>query len=130
LTEEAQKYVSMKGAREIMSDIVLTSKGFLGIIAGKVVTDVREGTGTLVITYSTEGRIERKEVPLVIHKDTKELQINPKTNYLKVNGVKIKPIEPEILSVESFPAFSRITKMFESDMPTTRSLQSSRPPPK
>lgn len=68
----------------------------------------------MIIKYSSSGAIKKVEVPLITNRDTRELQINTRVNFVKQYGVSIREVDPEVLTVESYPAFSRITKMFDN----------------
>lgn len=99
LTTEAQKYVSIKGSRELFSDIVLASKYFLGILAKPIYDQLGvEPDGTLSLVYSSDGELHRNDVPITTNRDTKEVLINNKVNFVKHYGVTIKQLEPEVLS--------------------------------
>jgi hypothetical protein len=97
--------------------LVLTCKYFLAALAKPISDQLGvEVDGLLTIIYSSDGEIRRSDFPILVNRDTKEVHINNKVNFIKQFGVTIKQLEPEVLSSEGFPSFNRLTRMFESPM--------------
>lgn len=72
LTADVQKYLSEKGSHDLFSDIVMTSKYFLAVLAKPVADQLGvEIDGLLTLVYSSDGEVRRCDLPIVANRDTK-----------------------------------------------------------